>query len=75
MVEITYATLITIEDVKDKKILQKTILVEVPKEVYPKVFEIFSFLLNHSGLPKMNIKKDIDFNKLYDEQVASKKLA
>ena len=67
LIEITYATLITIEDVKDKKILQKIILVEVPTEVYPKVFEIFSFLLSHSGLPKMSIKKDIDFNKLYDE--------
>ena len=55
-------------------ILQKIILVEVPTEVYPKVFEIFSFLINHSGLPKMSVKKDIDFNKLYDEQVAGKKL-
>jgi len=75
LVEITYATLITIENVKDKKILQKIILVEVPKEVYPKAFEIFSFLLNHSGLPKMNITKDIDFEKLYDEQVVGKKLS
>ena len=75
LVEITYATLITIENVKDKKVLQKIILVEVPKEVYPKAFEIFSFLLNHSGLPKMNIKKDIDFEKLYDEQVVGKKLS
>ena len=58
LVEITYASLITIEDVKDKKILQKIILVEVPTEVYPKVFEIFSFLINHSGLPKMSIKKE-----------------
>jgi preprotein translocase subunit SecB len=74
LIEITYATLITIEDVKDKKILQKIILIEVPTEVYPKVFEIFSFLLSHSGLPKMSIKKDIDFNKLYDEQVVGKKL-
>ena len=47
----------------------------MPTEVYPKAFEIFAFLLNHSGLPKMDIKKDIDFNKLYDEQVAGKKLA
>ena len=47
----------------------------MPKEVYPKAFEIFSFLLNHSGLPKMNIKKDIDFEKLYDEQVVGKKLS
>ena len=47
LVEITYATLITIENVKDKKILQKIILVEVPTEVYPKVFEIFSFLLKN----------------------------
>jgi len=74
LIEITYATLITIEDVKDKKILQKIILVEVPTEVYPKVFEIFSFLLKNSGLPKMSVKKDIDFNKLYDEQVIGKKL-
>ena len=74
LIEITYATLITIEDVKDKKILQKIILIEVPTEVYPKVFEIFSFLLKNSGLPKMSIKKDIDFKKLYDEQVAGKKL-
>ena len=29
--------------VKDKKVLQKIILVEVPTEVYPKAFEIFAF--------------------------------
>ena len=70
LVEITYVSLVTVEidNKEDKKVLEKIILIDVPKEIYPNVFDIFSFLIKKSGLQEMNVKKDIDFEKLYNER-------
>ena len=68
--EITYASLVTVEidNKEDKKALEKIILIDVPKAIYPNVFDIFSFLIKKSGLQEMHLKKDIDFEKLYNER-------
>ena len=70
LMEITYASLVTVEmdNKEDKKALERIILIDVPKAIYPNVFDIFSFLIKKSGLQEMNIKKDIDFEKLYNER-------
>ena len=70
LMEITYASLVTVEidNKEDKKVLEKIILIDVPKEIYPNVFDIFSFLVKKSGLQEMSLKKDIDFEKLYNER-------
>ena len=70
LMEITYASLVTVEidNKEDKKALEKIILIDVPKEIYPNVFDIFSFLVKKSGLQEMSLKKDIDFEKLYNER-------
>ena len=70
LMEITYASLVTVEidNKEDKKALEKIILIDVPTAIYPNVFDIFSFLVKKSGLQEMSLKKDIDFEKLYNER-------
>ena len=67
-VELTMATLVNIGiDLNDKKELQKIILIDVPTEIYPSWFDVFSTLLEKSGLRKLKVEKKKDFQKLYDE--------
>jgi len=68
-IEITLSAVVKVEtDLKNKKELQEIILIHVPTDVYPMLFEIFALLIEKSGLPKMRIEKNIDFRKLYNEK-------
>ena len=68
--ELTYATVVKIEEeIKDKKILEKIILCDVQKEIYPKLEKIFVNLLNDSGFPNIKFEKKVDFEKLYSEML------
>ena len=68
--EITYTTVIKIEDdVNEKKELEKIILCDVPKTIYPNLEKIFISLLTTSGLPEIKLEKKIDFEKLYNERL------
>ena len=63
--ELVYATVVKIEEeIKDKKILEKIILCDVQKEIYPKLEKIFVNLLNDSGFPNIKFEKKVDFEKL-----------
>ncbi|MDC2969869.1 protein-export chaperone SecB [Candidatus Pelagibacter sp.] len=67
--EIIYAVVIKVnDDVKDKKILEKIILCEVPSNVYPDLENAFLNLMHNSGHPGIKLEKKIDFNKLYNER-------
>ena len=67
--EIDYASIIKVdEDVKEKKELEKIILCDVPKEIYPDLEKIFLNLLKDSGYPEIKVDKKIDFDKLYKEK-------
>ena len=64
--EIIYASVVRIdESVKDKKVLEKIILCDVQKEIYPKLEEIFTKLINDAGFPGLKFEKKVDFEKLY----------
>ncbi len=68
--ELVYATVVKIEEeIKDKKILEKIILCDVQKEIYPKLEKIFVNLLNDSGFPNIKFEKKVDFEKLYSERL------
>ena len=68
-VEINVSALISLKDnVKDKKILEKIILVEVPKDIYPMLYETFIYLFSKSGIKDISISKDVDFEKLYNDK-------
>ena len=70
VLEIIYASVVRIdESVKDKKVLEKIILCDVQKEIYPKLEEIFTKLINDAGFPGLKFEKKVDFEKLYNERL------
>ena len=67
--EIIFATIVKIgEEVKEKKDLQKILLCDVQKEIYPNLETSFINLLHDSGYPGIKFEKKIDFEKLYNEK-------
>jgi preprotein translocase subunit SecB len=67
--EINYTTIAKINDeIKVKKELEKIILVEIQKNIYPRLEKAFINLLHDSGHPEVNLEKKIDFDTLYKEK-------
>ena len=72
LTEINLATLISIEKkLKDKKELEKIILITLPTEIYPILYETFVYLFSQAGVKNITIKKEVDFEKLYNERTKS----
>ncbi len=64
--ETTYSTVIKLnKEIKDKNILQKIVLCDVQKEVYPEMEKALLSLLHTSGYPEIKFEKKIDFEELY----------
>ena len=67
--EMTYTTVIKLEDgIKDKKVLEKIILCDVQKEVYPEIEKSLLSLLHTSGYPNIKFEKKVDFEELYNQK-------
>ena len=67
--EMNYASIIKIdEEIKDRKIIEKIILCDVQKEIYPSLEKVFINLLSSSGFLNIKFEKKIDFEKLYKEK-------
>ena len=67
--EIVYATIIRVgEQIKEKKDLEKIILCDVQKEIYPNLEVSFLNLLHNSGYPNIKFEKKVDFEKLYNQR-------
>ena len=72
LTEINLATLISIEkNLKDKKELEKIVLIKLPTEIYPTLYETFVYLFSQAGVKNITIKKEVDFEKLYNEKTKS----
>ena len=68
LTEINLTALVSIdENLKDKKELEKIILVKVPIETYPTLYETFVYLFSQAGIKNISIIKDVDFEKMYNE--------
>ena len=52
----------------EKEELQKIILIEIPKIVYPEIRGILVYLFEKSGFKHVNLDKEIDFNKFYENR-------
>ena len=64
--EISYATVIRILGEKIDKIeIEKILLCEVQKEIYPELETILIRLIRESGFPELKLEKKIDFDQLY----------
>ena len=48
--------------------MEKIILVEIPKVVYPEIRETLCYLFEKSGLKNVNLEKEVDFKKLIREK-------
>ena len=67
--EMTYTSVIKLnEEIKDKKVLQKIILCDVQKEIYPDIEKALLNLLHTSGYPNIKFEKKVDFDELYNKQ-------
>ena len=67
--EITYTSVIKLnKEIKDKKVLQKIILCDVQKEIYPELEKALLNLLHTSGYPNIKFEKKVDFEELYKKQ-------
>ena len=67
--EIIYTTIVKLnEEIKNKKILEKIILCDVPTKIYPDLENAFLNLMHNSGHPNIKLEKKIDFNKLYNDR-------
>ncbi len=68
--EIVFATIIqTIEEIKEKKEMEKIILCDAQIEIYPDLEKSLINLLHNSGYPNVKFEKKVDFEKLYNERV------
>ena len=65
-VSILFSTLIKLkESVNNKEELEKIVLVDVPRSIYPDIRSVLIFLFEKSGFKKINIDSTVDFHKLY----------
>ena len=68
--EINYASIVQIDEkIKDRKIIEKIILCDVQKQIYPNIEKIFINLLNNSGFPNIKFEKKVDFEQLYNQRL------
>ena len=67
--EIVFCTVIKVsEEIKEKKDIEKIILCDVQKDIYPNIEASFLNLLHNSGYPEVKFEKKIDFEKLYNQR-------
>ena len=65
--KIIYSTIIELDNkIREKKEIEKIILIKVPFEIYPELRKIFVFLFENSGFKEVKISENVDFQKLYD---------
>jgi len=70
--EINLTALVHIEkNIKDKKEMEKIVLIKVPTDVYPTLYETFVYLFKQAGIKEISITKEINFEKLYNEKKIS----
>ncbi len=69
LTEINYASLVSIEKSQvDKKELEKIILIKIPTDIYPSLYETFVYLFKQAGIKNIEIHRKVDFEKMYNER-------
>ena len=67
--EMIYTSVIKLnEEIKDKNIIQKIVLCDVQKEIYPEIEKALLNLLHTSGYQNIKFEKKIDFEELYNKK-------
>ena len=65
---ICFSSLVNLEKKFDKEELQKIILIEIPKAIYPNIWDTLIYLFEKSGFKQVNFEKEVDFEKLYQSK-------
>ena len=69
LTEITCGALVSIEEsFENKKEIEKIVLIKVPGEIYPTLYETFVYLFKQAGIKNIQIEKKVDFEKMYSER-------
>ena len=64
--KIIFSTIVEFSNEKiEKEEMEKTILVDIPHEIYPELRQIFVFMFEKSGFKDVKINETVDFEKLY----------
>ena len=72
LTEINLTALVALEKkFEDKKELEKIILIKVPEQVYPALYDTFVYLFNQAGIKNISIEKEVNFEKMYNEKFNS----
>ena len=72
LTEITGTALVSIEkNFDDKKELEKIILIKIPTEIYPALYETFVYLFSQAGIKNINITKEVNFEELHKNKIKS----
>tara|TARA_B100001540_G_C15624913_1_gene559374 strand:+ start:190 stop:615 length:426 start_codon:yes stop_codon:yes gene_type:complete len=67
--ELSYGTIIKLkEEINEKKKLEKILLCDLQKIVYPKIEKIFLEIIRNTGYPEIKFEKKVDFDKLYNQR-------
>ena len=66
--EITFTTIVKVEDKIEKKELEKIILSDVQEEIRPDLEKSLVNLLNNSGYTGFKFENKINFEKLYEQK-------
>ena len=67
--EITYTSVVQIaESIKEKKVIEKIVLCDVQKEIFPEIEKALLNLLHISGYPGVKFLKKVDFEELYNKK-------
>ena len=72
LTEINLTALVSLEKkFEDKKELEKIILIKVPEQVYPTLYDTFVYLFNQAGIKNISIEKEVNFEKMYNKKFNS----
>ena len=71
--EMTYTTIIKVEDkIDNKEELQKILLCDVQEKVFPDIKKTFLNFIHSSGYKNVSFDKEINFEELYNQQFTQK---
>jgi preprotein translocase subunit SecB len=69
LTEINFAALVSVDqNIEGKEELEKIVLIKVPTEIYPILYETFVYLFSQAGIKEISIEKEVNFEKLYNER-------
>ena len=71
-ISICFSSLVNFEKEIEKMEMERIILVDVPKKIYPEVRSTLCYLFEKSGFKNVNLQEKIDFEKLYESRKSQK---